>query len=275
MNEADPSYGYWMGLSGTYGDQYGDYPLYGVQSGEGGDYYDPSTDPVVPFPVTGGNLETDYTVTDRGLIQDSSGNLGKFSGGQWVPYQGGDIASFLGKDTGTAFKLPSWLKNLGSKAATPQGIMSLLAALAAYKDRARPSGGGTAMAYAGPKPVTRTMVQGKYGPIAQYAAQGGLMQAYAQGGHVKMEDGGFVMTKRAVDGAGGPRGLAALVPQARMIRGPGTGTSDSIPASIQGRSGVTPAKVSNGEAYVPRRAVQQAGGPQAMYALMNKLQRRA
>ena len=176
-------------------------------------------------------------------------------------------------------KLLNALKGAGGKALdfaqTPQGIMSLLAALAAYKDRAKPSGGGTAMAYAGPKPVTRTMVQGKYGPIAQYAAQGGLMQAYAQGGHVKMEDGGFVMTKRAVDGAGGPRGLAALVPQARMIRGPGTGTSDSIPASIQGRSGVTPAKVSNGEAYVPRRAVQQAGGPQAMYALMNKLQRRA
>jgi hypothetical protein len=171
------------------------------------------------------------------------------------------------------------LKGLGSKAGnfaqTPQGIMSLLAALAAYKDRARPSGGGTTMAYAGPKPVTRTMTQGKYGPIAQYAAQGGLMQAYAQGGHVKMEDGGFVLTKRAVDGAGGPKGLAALMPQARMIQGPGTGTSDSIPASIQGRSGVTPAKVSNGEAYVPRKAVEDAGGPEAMYALMHKLQRRA
>jgi hypothetical protein len=170
-------------------------------------------------------------------------------------------------------------KGLGGKALdfaqTPQGIMSLLAALAAYKDRAKPSGGGTRLAYAGPKPVTRTMTQGAYGPIARFAAQGGLMQAYAQGGHVKMEDGGFVLTKRAVDGAGGPQGLASLVPHARMIRGPGTGTSDSIPASIQGRSGVTPAKVSNGEAYVPRRAVQQAGGPEAMYALMHKLQRRA
>ena len=176
-------------------------------------------------------------------------------------------------------KLLNTFKGLGGKALdfaqTPQGIMSLLAALAAYKDRAKPSGGGTRLAYAGPKPVTRTMTQGAYGPIARFAAQGGLMQAYAQGGHVKMEDGGFVLTKRAVDGAGGPQGLASLVPHARMIRGPGTGTSDSIPASIQGRSGVTPAKVSNGEAYVPRRAVQQAGGPEAMYALMHKLQRRA
>jgi len=60
-----------------------------------------------------------------------------------------------------------------------------------------------------------------------------------------------------------------------MIRGPGTGTSDSIPATIQGRNGVTPAKVSNGEAYVPRRAVQEAGGPKRMYGLMSALERRA
>jgi hypothetical protein len=104
---------------------------------------------------------------------------------------------------------------------------------------------------------------------------GGEVYSYAQGGHVNMEDGGFVLTERAVKGAGGPRGLAAALPQARMIRGPGTGTSDSIPATIQGRNGVTPAKVSNGEAYVPRRAVQQAGGPKRMYGLMSALERRA
>lgn len=63
---------------------------------------------------------------------------------------------------------------------------------------------------------------------------------FAHGGHVQMEDGGFVLTKRAVDGAGGPRGIQQLVPGARMIRGPGHGTSDSIPAVINGRNGQTP-----------------------------------
>jgi hypothetical protein len=86
-----------------------------------------------------------------------------------------------------------------------------------------------------------------------------------------MEDGGFVMTKRAVDGAGGPRGIAQMLPGARPIVGPGTGTSDHIPATIAGR---TPARVSNGEAYVPKSAVNQAGGAKALYALMNQLQRR-
>lgn len=113
------------------------------------------------------------------------------------------------------------------------------------------------------------------GPVAQYAAQGGLMHAYAHGGHVNMEDGGFVLTKRAVDGAGGPKGLAALVPGAKPIRGPGTGTSDDIPATIHGAKGQTPARVSNGEAYVPRETVQRMGGARQMYNLMNNLQRRA
>ena len=159
---------------------------------------------------------------------------------------------------------------LGGKAldfaTSDKGILALLLAGLASGDRRPAYGGGTRMAM----PVA---------PVPQrMAAQGGLMQAYRQGGSVRpfpMQDGGFVMTKRAVDGAGGPRGLGALLPGARPIRGPGTGTSDSIPATIQGRNGVTPAKVSNGEAYVPPRTVRQAGGAPALYAMMNRLQRRA
>lgn len=156
-------------------------------------------------------------------------------------------------------------------------LLTLLGAgYAGYKSKAPPSGGGVAYAYKGPeKQLTRTIAPGKYGPVAQFAAQGGIMQAYAQGGPVAMEDGGFVMTKKAVDGAGGPRGIQSLLPGARPIRGPGTGTSDSIPAYIRGRNTVTPARVSNGEAYVPRRTVQQAGGSRQLYNLMNMLQRRA
>lgn len=183
-----------------------------------------------------------------------------------------------------ALNLPSWLKNaiknLGKDASEfleqnygKLGLAGLMAYLASQQ--ARPAmGGGTTQAYKSPAPLKRDIVQGKYGPVAQYAANGGLMHAYAHGGHVNMEDGGFVMTKRAVDGAGGPRGLAALVPGVRPIRGPGTGTSDSIPATIHGPRGQTPARVSNGEAYVPRETVQRMGGAQQMYDLMNNLQRR-
>ena len=170
-------------------------------------------------------------------------------------------------------------KEIGRGLTTPRGMVGLLGILAGLANK-QPSRGGGAPINISPKQITRTIVPGKYGPIAQYAANGGLMQAYAQGGVVtgtqqrpmQMEDGGFVMTKKAVDGAGGPQGIAQLLPAAKLIRGPGTGTSDDIPATIEGN---TPARVSNGEMYVPRAQVNRAGGAPALYALMNKLQRSA
>ena len=168
---------------------------------------------------------------------------------------------------------------LGRGAMSPRGLMGILGMILGAANKMPSSGGGVPIKVE-PKKITRTIVPGKYGPIAQYAANGGLMQAYAHGGAVtgthqrplQMEDGGFVMTKQAVDGAGGPRGIAQLLPGARPIVGPGTGTSDHIPATIEG---TTPARVSNGEAYVPKRVVNQAGGAKTLYALMNQLQRRA
>ena len=167
-------------------------------------------------------------------------------------------------------------KDFASSKAGMAGLLGLLSYL--DRQKAAPQGGGTTMAYAGPsKPLTRTMVPGKYGPIAQYAAQGGIMHAYANGGKVQMEDGGFVMTKKAVDGAGGPQGIAQLLPGARMIGGPPdpTGRRDLTAAVIHGPNGSTPAKVSRGEAYVPKAVVEDHGGADKMYALMNSLQRSA
>lgn len=175
--------------------------------------------------------------------------------------------------------LPDWAKSALGLASSKAGFTGLMALLS-YLDRqkAAPQGGGTTMAYAGPsKPLTRTMTPGKYGPIATYAANGGIMHAYANGGKVQMEDGGFVMTKKAVDGAGGPQGIAQLIPGARMIGGPPdpTGRRDLTAAVIHGPNGTTPAKVSRGEAYVPKAVVDDQGGADKMYALMNSLQRSA
>lgn len=185
-------------------------------------------------------------------------------------------------------KLLNYLKQGGSQALDylknnpgKVGLMAALTALGAM-DKRPAYGGGTTKRYTGPaQQLTRTVTQGKYGPIAKFAAQGGTMHAYANGGKVApvpMQDGGFVMTKRAVDGAGGPQGIQSLVPQARMIRGPGTGTSDSIPAYIQGPNGQTPARVSNGEAYVPPQGdnpTERAQKTRQLYALMKSLERRA
>jgi hypothetical protein len=113
--------------------------------------------------------------------------------------------------------------------------------------------------------------------LVRSSSSGGL-PALARGGSVPMlEDGGFVLTKKAVDGLGrgnnkkgqkvASRGLGAI-----PIKGPGTGTSDSIKTSIEGKR---PALVSNGEAYVPKKQVAKKGGAKAFYALMKKAEKRA
>lgn len=100
---------------------------------------------------------------------------------------------------------------------------------------------------------------------------------FKRGGVPMLEDGGFVLTKKAVDGLGkgsnkkgqkvASRGLGAI-----PIKGPGHGTSDSIRTSIEGKQ---PALVSNGEAYVPKKQVQRNGGAKKFYALMRAAERRA
>lgn len=101
---------------------------------------------------------------------------------------------------------------------------------------------------------------------------------FKTGGSVPMlEEGGFVLTKKAVDGLGGgdnKRGqqVAKKNLGAKPIRGPGTGTSDSIRTSIAGKQ---PALVSNGEAYVPEKKVKQNGGAKAFYELMARAEKAA
>lgn len=124
--------------------------------------------------------------------------------------------------------------------------------------------------------------QREYDPSAPggyYFTDRGILQPNflaARGGEVpsvpQLEDGGFVLTKKAVDGIGkgsNDRGqrVAAAGLGAIPIKGPGTGTSDSIPTTIDGKR---PALVSNGEAYVPRDQVKRRGGAKKFYALMKK-----
>jgi hypothetical protein len=112
---------------------------------------------------------------------------------------------------------------------------------------------------------------------AELAAQRQTYDA-AEGGSVPMlEEGGFVLTKKAVDGLGkGDNKRGQRAAQAGLgaipIKGKGTGTSDSIPTTIAGKQ---PARVSNGEAYVPARKVKENGGAKAFYALMRRAERAA
>jgi hypothetical protein len=87
----------------------------------------------------------------------------------------------------------------------------------------------------------------------------------------QLEDGGFVLTKRAVDGMGGQREAAAGL-GAIPIRGPGTGTSDSIPTTI--RRGAACQSVQRRSLCTEKR-VKQAGGAKRLYALMRRAEQDA
>jgi len=108
------------------------------------------------------------------------------------------------------------------------------------------------------------------------------MGQYAEGGSVEqsvpmLEEGGFVIPTDVVNMAGGQdndKGQRAFMQKYNgvPIKGPGDGYSDSIPTSIDG---VQPARVANGEVYIPAAVVEQYGGPKKFYALMNQVRKQA
>ena len=76
----------------------------------------------------------------------------------------------------------------------------------------------------------------------------------------RLLQGAFDLTKQAQPGTT-PRGIAQYFPRKfGMINGPGGPKEDKIPAML-----------SDGEFVFTAKAVENAGGPKAMYKMMNKL----
>ena len=94
---------------------------------------------------------------------------------------------------------------------------------------------------------------------AQGAAQGGIM-GYAGGGAAQYNLGGYAS-------GGNPR----------LLKGPGDGMSDNIPATIAGRQ---PARLADGEFVVPADVVSHLGngstdaGAEKLHAMMNKVRQK-
>jgi len=104
--------------------------------------------------------------------------------------------------------------------------------------------------------------------------------AYAGGGIASLASGGYdhVVGDEPMGPAGMARGgisdLGGYSDGGRMLRGPGDGMSDSIPASIAGRR---PARLANEEFVVPADVVSHLGngssdaGAKQLYAMMDKV----
>ena len=97
----------------------------------------------------------------------------------------------------------------------------------------------------------------------------------AGGGIMKLAMGGMPIDNYAA--GGGLGSLGSYSDGGRLLRGPGDGVSDSIPATI-GR-GQRPARLADGEFVVPARIVSELGngsteaGAKKLYAMMDRVQR--
>lgn len=75
---------------------------------------------------------------------------------------------------------------------------------------------------------------------------------------------------------GGMYNLGSYSDGGRLLRGPGDGVSDNIPATIEGGQ---PARLADGEFVVPARIVSELGngsteaGARQLYAMMDRVQK--
>jgi hypothetical protein len=104
-----------------------------------------------------------------------------------------------------------------------------------------------------------------------FAAEGGIANLAAGGYDRMVGEDPMYMSNMA---SGGIANLGSYSDGGRMLKGPGDGMSDSIPASISGKR---PARLADGEFVVPADVVSHLGngstdaGAKQLYAMMNKV----
>jgi hypothetical protein len=196
---------------------------------------------------------------------------------EYTPQQ--QAATGLGAITGGVAPTPSGLQApLTRGAVTLEGAMPLnptfqeqmgLQTLATQAAQQAPSL-QTGLKFAAPQPQNvfgfQPYAQAPQSPQSIEAILAAL-RAQQQQGVTQMAEGGY---------AGGGYHLGDYSDGGRLLKGPGDGVSDSIPASIGGRQ---PARLADGEFVVPARIVSELGngstdaGARKLYAMMDRIQR--
>ena len=128
---------------------------------------------------------------------------------------------------------------------------------------------GTALPTPSADPYGRekTYYSGFFRPRTTTAANGGMMGWPAGESVIKMASGGISDLRY---------NLGGYSDGGRLLRGPGDGVSDSIPATIANKQ---PARLADGEFVVPARIVSDLGngsteaGARKLYAMMDRVQK--
>jgi hypothetical protein len=183
------------------------------------------------------------------LINSLGGGLGQTGQGVYKGYQGG-IPNYTA--TRTMNPIPQTV-DVPARAAVPATATTpAVSAAPAGTAPRRPGSGGvtyfTPMTYT---PVTTAAPAVTAAPTVT-AAAGGMMA-----------------------GGGGISALGGYSDGGRLLKGPGDGVSDSIPATIGGKQ---PARLADGEFVIPARIVSEIGngsteaGAKKLYAMMDRIQ---
>jgi hypothetical protein len=118
-------------------------------------------------------------------------------------------------------------------------------------------------------------VQNKYQQQAMRSQSSGLQQRYMQQG--LQNQSAFANGGMSYAVGGGLGSLGSYSDGGRLLRGPGDGVSDSIPATIGRKQ--QPARLADGEFVIPARIVSELGngsteaGAKKLYAMMDRVQR--
>jgi hypothetical protein len=106
----------------------------------------------------------------------------------------------------------------------------------------------------------------------------GIGTGVGESGSYEGGSGGFAMGGMTGYAVGGGLGsLGSYSDGGRLLKGPGDGVSDSIPATIGNKN--QPARLADGEFVVPARIVSELGngsteaGAKKLYAMMDRVQR--
>jgi hypothetical protein len=148
-------------------------------------------------------------------------------------------------------------------------LMMLLALMAMMN-----KGGGSPTGSGGTIPsLQANRSQLPYGPISGSQARPGAggVNYFSPTTYTQKAAGGGMMY-----GGGGISDLGGYSDGGRLLKGPGDGVSDSIPATIGGKQ---PARLAEGEFVVPARIVSELGngsteaGAKKLYAMMDRVQK--
>jgi hypothetical protein len=183
------------------------------------------------------------------------------------------------------------LKAMPTKDLAKYGLSAAAPALLAQPEYEKPELDSEQYRYAyspGPvMPPTRSGDVGEYTyfqPRFTRLAEGGPVEAMSAANIYDMQNARGGVTDMGVDvstgmqrmARGGISDLGDYSDGGRLLRGPGDGVSDSIPATIANKR---PARLADGEFVVPARIVSELGngsteaGARKLYAMMNRVQR--